>query len=91
MAEMMQLDFCPFCGGDPVLSYRGGTSGVFGWVECSTCGCRTKAKRLYTLEINGEQSPLFWSQQAFVELSAIWNRRVNNGREENVHQEGDGR
>ena len=60
------LKKCPFCGGDADYMTQYGRRGYFNWVECITCGCRTK-----TFSSGEEEFSLNSTQFA----AYAWNRR----------------
>lgn len=64
---------CPFCGGEPIMMYQHSSNGIFGWIECQTCGGRTKTKRVYG--VPGD--PDFYDQFAYNALWTLWTRRQN--------------
>ena len=69
---MSELKPCPFCGGKAWYWTRGTRYGHIAWIECETCGCKTKAvsTKLQVDDAGFEQST------PVKVLDAIWNRRA---------------
>lgn len=68
---MIVLKSCPFCGRKPEFSYYVGDYGYTpnsAYISCKHCG----------VDMKMEGSELS-ERSAFDCLSAVWNRRVNNG------------
>ena len=65
------LKACPFCGGEAWFWTKESRFGYFAWVECETCGCRTKA---VSTRIQADDDGFKDSTAAKV-LGASWNRR----------------
>lgn len=71
---------CPFCGGvDVFVKYNGSKNGLFYYVECETCGGRTKGVcRPWRDVPEKEADPHEWDCQQAMMVSRLWNRRVEN-------------
>ena len=70
---MANNENCPFCGGEPILMYQFSAKRrcYFGWVECQSCGARTRTKEVY-----GEPGDDgFYGQGAYQRLWYLWSRR----------------
>ena len=67
---------CPFCGSSNILGHH--VYGKYGWlyyVECSSCGARTKAYR----QINNKDifdTPYRWEDFGYANAMEAWNRRA---------------
>ena len=67
---MIEIRNCPHCGGESEVSWNFGKLGYFVWIECSMCGCRTKA---YSY---GQCLPKDYRNTRGVErLANTWNKR----------------
>lgn len=79
---MEKLKPCPLCGGEASQISQGGRKGMFGWIECDSCGTRTRAISLYGDRDKDED---FYEQFNYDILASIWNRRVkdDSGKHEN--------
>lgn len=67
----MEIENCLHCGGLSDLYYQGGKHGYFCWVECSSCGSRSRTFGL------GERLCDNWFEQiAAIRAISAWNRKV---------------
>ena len=69
----MEIKKCPFCGGESALFQHSCGSDISVFAKCLICDCQTK-------EIALEQGISF--EQLKEKVKLIWNRRVDDGREE---------
>ena len=68
---MEDIKTCPHCGGESDLYYQGGRHGYFCWVECSSCGCKSRSFSL------GVSVPENWDETIPAERAvSVWNRRA---------------
>ncbi len=68
---MDNLKHCPFCGGNAFFWTRGTRYGYIAWVECETCGGRSKA---VSTKMQVDEDGFVESTSARV-LKGAWNRR----------------
>jgi Lar family restriction alleviation protein len=72
MQETMKS--CPFCGGgDVYIKYNGSKHGRFYYVECDTCGGRTRGVCLAFSRIDDDHE---WDNPTAQQVIRLWNRRV---------------
>ena len=72
---MAELKNCPFCNGKAWFWTKGTRYGFIAWVECETCGCKTKAVST-KLQVDDEG---FEETTPATVIAASWNRRVGDG------------
>ena len=75
----MEIKPCPFCGGDDIYTkYNGGKYGRFYYVECSTCGARTRGVLRPWREVpdNRDQDEHEWDCEAAIRAESLWDRRT---------------
>jgi hypothetical protein len=73
---MQEFKPCPFCGGkDIFLKYNGSNHGRFYYVECETCGGRTKGICRPWREIDEDNDPYEWDCQQAMTVKRLWERR----------------
>ena len=66
----MEIKNCPHCGGECDLYYQGGRHGYFCWVECCSCGCKSRSFCL------GQSVSDDWFDSVPAQRAAtVWNRR----------------
>lgn len=76
---MQDMKPCPFCGGtDIFLRYNGSRNGRFYYVECETCGGRTKGVCRPYNSIPKDDDPHEWDCHEAQTVTRLWNRRVAN-------------
>ena len=68
------LDTCPCCGGSASFWTQGGRYGFWAYVQCDTCGLRTKGVKT---DVPANE-PDFFDMNAPRILASLWNRRVSN-------------
>lgn len=76
---MQEFKPCPFCGGpDIFLKYNGSKNGRFYYVECETCGGRTKGvcRSWRDLPSGTLEDPHEWDCDAALTVTRLWNRRT---------------
>ena len=67
------LKDCPFCGGSDIfLKYNGARHGYFYYVECNTCGGRTRGACLPDGQYSEETE---WDNKAARTVELLWNQR----------------
>lgn len=72
---MAELKPCPFCGYTVITTYsRNGRNGSFAWLECNTCGAKT---RCVSTNIHANE-PDFRGSIAEERLMSLWNRRATH-------------
>ena len=73
MNEQDRDNYCPFCGGEPILMYQYSVKydTIYGWVECKCCGARTRAKALH----GKPEDEDFFVQFAYKSLYSLWSQR----------------
>ena len=76
---MAELKPCPFCAGIEIMTFsRSGRKGAFAWVECDTCGAKTRCVSTNT----HADEPDFRGSIAEEHLISLWNRRVGERQHE---------
>lgn len=68
----MALKPCPFCGDTATVYTQIGRHGVFAYIECDLCGCKTKVVGS-KYEVDDER---FFDSIAYITLETAWNRRA---------------
>lgn len=68
-----KLKRCPFCGGEAVKAWRRGRYGIFGYVECMTCGAETRKFKVYA-----DDDDITFTENSFEEAAYLWNQRDKN-------------
>lgn len=70
---------CPFCGGtDIFLKHNGSKNGVFYYVECETCGGRTKGVCRPWRDIPQGKDEHEWDCYQAMMVARLWERRADN-------------
>lgn len=74
-----ELKACPFCGGDATYYRKHGgwraRDSVFYWVECETCGAKTKMTSIDEDECSDDKE---WNNIATRRVASLWNRREDH-------------
>ena len=67
-----KLKPCPFCGGDDIYTkYNGAKHGRFYYIECNTCGGRTRGACIPFSEAQEHE----WDNRAVNTVTMLWNQR----------------
>lgn len=73
---MQGIKDCPFCGGSDIFTkYNGSRNGRFYYIECTTCGGRTRGVCVPNKELERIDE---WDNNAIDTVSMLWNRRVSD-------------
>lgn len=83
-----ELKPCPFCGGEVVVKAVNKNYGLAIRCQCSKCNARTEE---YCPDTNKEDDTLENIEECKKRAIEAWNRRANDGKDDDWHHRGLGR